>query len=63
MGIVDGGSQASGEYHAAEVQTEQLTTPEPALQQQNFEQCTRDSNVTILLFNEVMRMAWLMKKS
>ncbi|KAJ6296236.1 hypothetical protein OIU78_024140, partial [Salix suchowensis] len=42
MGIVDGGSQASGEYHAAEVQTEQLTTPGPALQQQNFEQCTRD---------------------
>ncbi|KAB5514591.1 hypothetical protein DKX38_028497 [Salix brachista] len=31
------------------------------LQQQTFEQCTRDSNVTILLFNEVMRMAWLMK--
>ncbi|KAJ6372625.1 hypothetical protein OIU76_027021 [Salix suchowensis] len=45
MGIVDGGSQASGEYHAAEVQTEQLTTPEPALQQQNFEQCTRDRSL------------------
>ncbi|KAJ6372614.1 hypothetical protein OIU76_027010 [Salix suchowensis] len=42
---VDGGSQASGEYHAAEVQTEQLTTPGPALQQQNFEQCTRDRSL------------------
>jgi len=57
------GSQASGEYHTAEVQTEQLPTPEPALQQQNFEQRTRDGNVTILQFNEVLRITWLMEKS
>ncbi|XP_011017931.1 PREDICTED: large proline-rich protein bag6-B isoform X2 [Populus euphratica] len=38
------GSQASGEYHTAEVQTEQLPTPEPALQQQNFER-TRDGSL------------------
>jgi hypothetical protein len=33
------------------------------LQQQNFEQRTRDGNVTILQFNEVLRITWLMEKS
>ncbi|KAG6771341.1 hypothetical protein POTOM_022692 [Populus tomentosa] len=65
------GSQASGEHHAAGVQTDQLPTLEPAVHQQNTEQPavhqqnteqrTRDGNVTILQFNEVARITWFMK--
>jgi len=55
------GSQASGEHHAAGVQTDQPPTLEPAVHRQNTEQRTRDGNVTILQFNEVTRITWFMK--